>query len=121
MKEVACGVMFNKEGKFLMGLRPNDRPYPGYWEFPGGKKEKGETIEMCLKREWLEELNLKIEIQKEIYQQKYDNYFCRFFIGRILNEEEIKMNVHSDIKYLFMNDMKDLKMFENDINVLSYI
>ena len=121
MNEVACGVMYNKEGKFLMGLRPDDRPYPGYWEFPGGKKEKGETIEVCLTREWMEELNLKIEIEKEIYDQTYDNYHCRFFVGRILNEEELEKNVHKAVKYLDTGDIHNLKLFENDINVLEYI
>ena len=42
------------------------------------KLEEGETIEECLKREWLEELNLKINIDKEIYKYHYDNYLCRF-------------------------------------------
>ena len=57
LTEVACGVMYNKEGKILMGLRPPGNLYPGIWEFPGGSREPNETIEDCLRREWKEELN----------------------------------------------------------------
>jgi len=59
-KEVACGIMFNKENKILMGLRPSNKEDANFWEFPGGKRENNETIEECLKREWKEELNLDI-------------------------------------------------------------
>ena len=64
-KEVACGVMYNSENKILMGLRPEGSPYAGIWEFPGGQLEKNETIEECLHREWMEELNLNIQIEKD--------------------------------------------------------
>ena len=60
--EVACGVMFDNNKKLLIGLRKDDY----MWEFPGGKRELNETIEECLKREWKEELNLEIYIEKEI-------------------------------------------------------
>ena len=60
--EVACGVMFDNNKKLLIGLRKDDY----MWEFPGGKRELNETIEECLKREWREELNLEIYIEKEI-------------------------------------------------------
>ena len=119
MRIVACGIMYNKEGKILMGLRPNNNEYGGYWEFPGGKLEKNETIQECLKREWFEELNLSIEIDREIYKYKYDKYFCRFFIGKILDEKNIKQNVHSEIKYLDKYEIYKLKLFEDDINVVN--
>tara|TARA_B100000674_G_scaffold417897_1_gene368063 strand:+ start:949 stop:1317 length:369 start_codon:yes stop_codon:yes gene_type:complete len=119
MKTAACGIMYNKEGKILMGLRPNNNKYGGYWEFPGGKLEKNETIQECLKREWIEELNLSIEIDKEVYKYRYANFFCRFFVGKILDEENIKQNVHSEIKYLEKKDICKLKLFEGDINVIN--
>ena len=56
-----------------MGLR-----HSGWLEFPGGKLEEGEGIKYCLKREWMEELCLEIKIDKEIYNCKYDYYFCSF-------------------------------------------
>lgn len=45
----------------LLTLRPHGRVFAGYWEFPGGKIEAGESAEQALQRECLEELGVKIE------------------------------------------------------------
>lgn len=58
--EVAVGVLFQPDGRFLLTSRPEGKPYPGYWEFPGGKLEVGETVEQALARELHEELGIKI-------------------------------------------------------------
>ena len=59
--EVACGVLIDREkGTFLLGSRPEGKPYAGYWEFPGGKLEAGETVHEALARELKEELDLEI-------------------------------------------------------------
>ena len=122
MIEVACGVMYNSENKILMGKRPNQKFYAGYWEFPGGQLEKNETIEQCLMREWLEELNLKIKIEKEIYSYYYnDKYFCRFFKGKIIDEKNMKINEHEEIKFLEKKEIYNLKLFEGDDVVLDML
>ncbi len=59
--EVAVGVLMQSDGSFLLTSRPACKPYAGYWEFPGGKLEAGETIEEALGRELNEELGLTIE------------------------------------------------------------
>lgn len=59
--EVAVGVLMQSDGSFLLTSRPAGKPYAGYWEFPGGKLEAGETIEEALGRELNEELGLTIE------------------------------------------------------------
>jgi 8-oxo-dGTP pyrophosphatase MutT (NUDIX family) len=118
VKQVACGVMFYK-GKILMGLRPNNRPYGGFWEFPGGSLEKDETIEECLKREWLEELNLDIVIDSEIHQNTIDNYYCRFFVGYIPDISNMKKNIHEDIRFVDIDEAKNSKMFDGDYEILT--
>lgn len=47
-------------GSFLLAQRPEGKPYAGYWEFPGGKVEAGETLLHALERELNEELGIKI-------------------------------------------------------------
>ena len=116
MREVACGIMRNKNGLILMGLR-----HSGYWEFPGGKLEDDESIEYCLKREWMEELCLEIDIDKEIYSCKYGYYFCRFFVGTILNEEDICVNVHKKVQFLDVDQIRKLKLFESDYHILDLL
>ncbi len=58
--EVAVGVLLRPDGGFLLASRPEGKPYAGYWEFPGGKLEAGETVAQALARELHEELGIVI-------------------------------------------------------------
>lgn len=58
--DVAVGVLIQPDGKFLLTSRPHGKPYAGYWEFPGGKLEAGETVTQALARELHEELGIQI-------------------------------------------------------------
>ncbi len=58
---VAVGVLLLDDGRFLLGSRPEGKPWAGYWEFPGGKIEPGETLVQALRRELREELAIVIE------------------------------------------------------------
>jgi 8-oxo-dGTP diphosphatase len=58
--EVAVGVLVDPQGRFLLTSRPEGKVYAGYWEFPGGKLEAGETVEQALRRELHEELGITI-------------------------------------------------------------
>lgn len=58
--DVAVGVLIDSEGRFLLTSRPADKVFAGYWEFPGGKLEAGETVEQALKRELHEEIGIHI-------------------------------------------------------------
>jgi 8-oxo-dGTP diphosphatase len=58
--EVAVGVLIDSQGQFLLTSRPEGKVYAGYWEFPGGKLEAGETVEQGLRRELHEELGITI-------------------------------------------------------------
>ena len=56
--DVAVGVLIKPDGEFLLTSRPEGKVYAGYWEFPGGKFEPGETVQQALARELLEELGI---------------------------------------------------------------
>jgi 8-oxo-dGTP diphosphatase len=58
--DVAVGVLIDPDGRFLLTSRPEGKVYAGYWEFPGGKVEPGESIEAALRRELHEELGITI-------------------------------------------------------------
>lgn len=58
--EVAVGVLIRDDGAFLIAQRPPGKPMAGYWEFPGGKIEPGETVFEGLRREFHEELGIEI-------------------------------------------------------------
>ena len=56
----AVGVIQRPDGYVLLGQRPAGKPWAGWWEFPGGKIEAGESAENALKRELHEELGIAV-------------------------------------------------------------
>ena len=58
--DVAVGVLIDADGRFLVTSRPAGKVYAGYWEFPGGKLEAGESVAQALRRELHEELGIHI-------------------------------------------------------------
>jgi 8-oxo-dGTP diphosphatase len=59
---VAAAVITNDRGEFLLAQRPPGKPYSGYWEFPGGKIEPGESAPQALARELEEELGIRATV-----------------------------------------------------------
>lgn len=60
--KVVAGAWISTQARVLMGKRPDDKLRPGMWELPGGKIEARETPEEALRREWMEELNLEVQV-----------------------------------------------------------
>jgi 8-oxo-dGTP diphosphatase len=60
--EAAVAVLRRADGQVLLGQRPEGKPWAGWWEFPGGKIEQGETPFQALQRELYEELGVEAEV-----------------------------------------------------------
>ncbi len=84
--EVAVGVLIRPDGAFLLTTRPAGKVYEGYWEFPGGKLEEGESVEIALRRELQEEIGITIGAA-QAWKQELVDYphalvrlnFCKVF------------------------------------------
>ncbi len=61
--EVSAGLVF-RGGRLLVTQRHVRAHQGGLWEFPGGKREPGETFEQCLQRELREELGIEVEVEE---------------------------------------------------------
>jgi 8-oxo-dGTP diphosphatase len=71
--DVAVGILIRPaDGAFLLTSRPQGKPYAGYWEFPGGKLEKGESVLEALGRELLEEIGVRVEVANLWRQELFD-------------------------------------------------
>jgi mutator protein MutT len=55
--------MIWQDNKILIASRPSGSHLAGFWEFPGGKREKGENLTDCLEREIEEELGFKVRVE----------------------------------------------------------
>lgn len=77
---VACGVVF-KEQRVFVCRRKRNKSLGGFWEFPGGKLESGESVEACLKRELREELEMEVEIIRHLVtvDHQYEHASVRLF------------------------------------------
>ena len=64
--DVTAAVITRDDGQVLIAQRPVDKMLGGLWEFPGGKREPGESLHDCLRREIREELGIDIEIRTQI-------------------------------------------------------
>jgi len=61
MKQIDAAIaIVAREGKILICQRKDNDTFGGYWEFPGGKREKGETLHQALNREMQEELAIEV-------------------------------------------------------------
>ena len=124
MRTVSIGVIFNKQmNKVLIGRRALTEPHSGFWEFPGGKMEEGETPQEALKRELKEELNVKSTIKEFFHEMIYTHssgtYKLLSFITHI-DESTMELRVHDDLRWVLLKDVYKYKMFPSNITILNY-
>ncbi|WP_454723151.1 MULTISPECIES: NUDIX domain-containing protein [Cupriavidus] len=83
--EVAVGVLVRPDGRFLLAQRPAGKPYEGYWEFPGGKLEPGESVEAALARELHEELGIAVSqsVRWQVLEHDYPHAYVRLHFCKV--------------------------------------
>jgi 8-oxo-dGTP diphosphatase len=82
---VAAGILLDSENRYLLSQRPEGKPYAGYWEVPGGKVEKGETVFQALQRELQEELGIDVQSSEEltVLEHDYPHAYVRLYVSII--------------------------------------
>ena len=95
--EVAVGILMRQDGSFLLGQRPLGKPYEGYWEFPGGKLEAGESVFDALFRELKEELGIEIEASKpwKMIEHDYPHAYVRLHLHIVTDWVGIPVGLES--------------------------
>ncbi|MDB9998510.1 8-oxo-dGTP diphosphatase MutT [Alphaproteobacteria bacterium] len=112
---VASIAIIDANDQILIAKRPNKKHLSGFWEFPGGKVEKGESPENALVREVKEELNIDINnkcIAPLTFSEfNYENfhlllllYVCRRWEGEPMSMEK------NEIKWVKVNTLRQYKM-----------
>jgi A/G-specific adenine glycosylase len=106
---VAC---IHKDGKYLICKRPVEKG--GAWEFPGGKREKGEDWRHCLKREIMEELGVEISARPHFFEEVWEegDYFWRLRFARCqILHGEITLHEHTEKKWISAKELSTLTHF----------
>ena len=112
---VASIAIIDANDQILIAKRPNKKHLSGFWEFPGGKVEKGESPENALIREVKEELNIDInnkciapltfsEFNYEKFHLLLLLYVCRRWEGEPMSMEK------NEIKWVKVNTLRQYKM-----------
>jgi 8-oxo-dGTP diphosphatase len=105
--EVAAGLIVH-QGRYLITRRKAGVHLGGFWEFPGGKREVGETLAECLHRELREELNVTINVPvlfrtvRHEYPEK--TVELHFFRCRIESGEAIARDC-AELRWVYPHEM----------------
>ena len=118
--EVSAAIII-KDNKIFITQRGYGQ-FKDFWEFPGGKLEKGESAQDCLIREIKEELNAEIEIVKFLNAIEYTypdfhlvmhNYICK------LKEDHLELLEHEAAKFIDIKDIDKVDFLPADILILN--
>lgn len=104
IRVAAAAIIDQEKGLVLAGKRNSDRLVGGYWEFPGGKIEKGETPRQTAKREVEEELNAEIIVGPQLgetvrYEYDFGIVELTVFFAK-MTAHDFKLVAHSKIEWL---------------------
>jgi len=123
MKQVTAGIIIDG-GKVFIARRGPNSSLPGVWEFPGGKVEKGETPEECLKRELLEEFKIEVQVGTFYCESAYHyehgaiNLLC--YITHHLSGDFI-LSVHDEFAWATFEELRGFVFAPADIPVVEKI
>lgn len=114
-------AVISREGKLLVGRRPEGQSLPGLWEFPGGKIEMGESPEEALKRELKEELGIDAEVGELILATTH-NYgqtgIILLFFHVHFWKGELRSVHHTELKWAPPHELKHWPLPEANRKIL---
>jgi 8-oxo-dGTP diphosphatase len=119
--EVSAALIF-RSGEVLITQRHANAHLGGLWEFPGGKREAGETFEECLAREIREELGVEIsvgELFEEITHTYPEKTVClKFFVSKLIRGEPQMLGC-AEFKWIEKTELADYEFPAADAQLLS--
>ncbi|QGY40958.1 NUDIX domain-containing protein [Pseudodesulfovibrio cashew] len=117
---VVAGIIW-QDGRYLAVERPEGFPMAGWWEFPGGKIELGESQEDALVRELREELDItatELSFWREL-EHEYDRYFVRLYFFHVTGfDGELKCLENQRMEWVDPGEPPVLEFLPADVAVV---
>jgi len=117
MKEVTAAIIRDGD-KILICQRGAEDECALLWEFPGGKREQGESLEECILREIREELELEIKCLGEFAQSTYclnGNKIHFTVYNAVVIGGVLKLNVHNAVEWVTVLELDGYEFMPADI------
>lgn len=118
--EVAAGLI-RRDGRYLIARRKPGAHLAGFWEFPGGKREAGESLTECLQRELFEELSIRVDlpIPYRIIRHDYSDRTVELHFFRCAIEQGEPMPIDcEEIRWVYPEDLAQFKFPPADYAVI---
>ena len=116
-------AVVERDGRFLVTRRLKDTHLSGYWEFPGGKCEAGESHEQCLARELQEELGVGGSIGDELLvtEHAYPTRAVRLHFRRCVIDGEPQPLLGQEMRWITREEMRALEFPEADNDLIELL
>lgn len=118
---IVVGAAIIEDGRLLAAQRIEPPELAGWWEFPGGKVEPGETDEDALIRECREELGVEIELGKRVGGEwpMRPGLVMRVWTARVVEGEPQPLEDHSAVRWLGPDELYDVGWLPADLPVVA--
>ncbi len=111
------------DGRFLIAKRIESGSIGGMWEFVGGKNRWGESEEETLKREFLEELGLSIEVEGLVHAHDFINketvYHLKAYLVHLSSTFKPRLTVHTELRWVLPSELPRFAMAPSDQQIVS--
>ncbi|WP_456403738.1 (deoxy)nucleoside triphosphate pyrophosphohydrolase [Hydrogenimonas sp.] len=118
--KIVTAAIIQKDNKVLLARRSKNQNLAGYWEFPGGKLEEGETLQHCLERELFEELNVKSEVYEVIAESIYTyekGTIKLIALNTKILDDSFQLIVHDNIEWVAIKDLLNFNLAPADVPI----
>jgi 8-oxo-dGTP diphosphatase len=119
IKLVAAAIIISN-GRVLLARRKQGDSHQGFWEFPGGAVEPGETIEACLARELKEELGVDARVGEEIARNEHRSARGGMDLVALrahVESDEFRLSAHDAVEWVAPRDLERYKLAPADIPI----